>query len=132
MSDSENKVTYERAVEVADTYMQAMSTNDFATVMTLYAQNATLEDPVGSEIKQGWAAIKDFYFGIKGTDLTCTRTGKVRFSANEMVFPFDCVMRSDDGTMKVEIIDHFVLNDDGLIKKMRAFWGAETTSFVNE
>ena len=56
-------VTYERAVEVADTYMQAMSAQDWAAVMELYAEDAVLEDPVGSEVKIGKLAITDFYFG---------------------------------------------------------------------
>jgi len=119
-------VTYERAVEVADHYMNAMSVQDWAAVLALYADDATLEDPVGSEVKNGKAAITDFYFGIGETNITCTRTGPVRFAASEMVFPFDCVMRSDEGAMKLAIIDHFVLNEKGLIKQMRAFWGPET------
>jgi steroid delta-isomerase len=125
-------VTYERAVEVADTYMQAMSAQDWAAVMELYAEDATLEDPVGSEIKIGKPAVTDFYFGIGETNITCTRTGAVRFANAEMVFPFECVMRSDDGAMKIDIIDHFILNDAGLITQMRAFWGPETAGPYEE
>lgn len=119
-------VTYEQAVAVADSYMTAMSAQDWAAVMELYAQDATLEDPVGSDIKEGKAAITEFYFGIGETNITCQRTGPVRFANSEMVFPFECIMRSDEGNMRLDIIDHFVLNDDGLIKQMRAFWGPDT------
>lgn len=119
-------VSYEQAVAVADKYMTAMSAQDWAAVMTLYADDATLEDPVGSDIKVGKAAITEFYFGIGEIDITCRRTGPVRFAAAEMVFPFECIMRSEEGSMKLDIIDHFVLNEHGLIMQMRAFWGPET------
>ena len=125
-----SKVDYEHAVKVADTYMQAMSEGDFETVMTLYAEDATLEDPVGSDIKNGKAAIREFYFAISGTDITCTRTGPVRFAGSEMVFPFQCVMKSDEGSMKIDIIDHFVLNQAGEISAMRAFWSSDTAAPV--
>ena len=121
---------YQKAVEIADKYMQFMSTKNYDGVLTLYAENATLEDPVGSEVKQGKAAISDFYHGIGDTELTCNRTGPVRFANREMVFPFECLMTSDEGVMKMEIIDHFVLNEDDLIVAMRAFWGPESASMV--
>ena len=121
---------YDKAVAVADDYMKFMSTADYEGVLTLYAENAILEDPVGSEVKQGKAAISDFYHGIGEANLSCNRTGKVRFANNEMVFPFECLMSNSDGTLKMEIIDHFVLDDDFKIISMRAFWGPETASMV--
>ena len=121
---------YDKAVEIADNYMQFMSTKNYDGVLTLYAENATLEDPVGSEILQGTAAISTIYHGIGDTELTCNRTGPVRFANREMVFPFECLMTSDEGVMRMEIIDHFVLNEDNLIVAMRAFWGPESASMV--
>jgi hypothetical protein len=122
-------VTYERAVEVADTYMQAMSAQDWAAVMELYAEDAVLEDPVGSEVKIGKLAITDFYFGIGETNITCTRTGTVRFANAEMVFPFQCIMRSEDGAMK--LISLIIYTEwEGLIIQMRAFWGLKLPALM--
>ena len=121
---------YEKAVEICDTYMRAMSANDYDVVLALYADDATLEDPVGSDVLSGKAAISEFYRSIGDTDITCERTGSVRYAGREIVFPFDCTMQTKDGKLKVEIIDHFILNDDDLVVGMRAFWGMETTSIV--
>lgn len=122
---------YDKAVAIADDYMKFMSTANYDGVLTLYADDAVLEDPVGSEVKTGKAAISEFYHGIGDAGLECNRTGKVRFANKEMVFPFECLMTNDDGTLKMEIIDHFVLNDDFKIISMRAFWGPETASMTN-
>ena len=129
MSDSDMS-DYEKAVQIADRYMEYMSSANYAGVMTLYAEDAILEDPVGSDVKSGKAAISEFYHGIGDAGLKCNLTGKVRYISKEMAFPFECIMESDQGTMKMEIIDHFILNDDFKIVSMRAFWGPETASMV--
>ena len=121
-------INYQHAVAVVDAYMQAMTAGDWDAVLELYADDATLEDPVGSAVKQGKTAISEFYFGIGDADLTCERSGPVRFVNGELTFPFHCIMRSPEGSMKIAIIDHFVLNEHGKIKQMRAFWSAETTT----
>ena len=119
---------YEVAVQVADTYMQAMSEGDFDRVVALYADNATLEDPVGSEVLHGRQAISEFYHRITGTKVSCTRTGPVRYANRELVFPFECSMQAEGMNMTISIIDHFVLDDDDKISSMRAFWSQETTT----
>ncbi|NND82382.1 MAG: SnoaL-like domain-containing protein [Gammaproteobacteria bacterium] len=121
---------YETAVQIVDSYMTAMSSADYAAVVDLYADNATLEDPVGSGVKSGKAAISEFYHGIGEAGLRCTRSGPVRYANQELVFPFVCEMPSPDGTLKIEIIDHFVLDDDNKVAAMRAFWGPDNTSVV--
>ena len=121
-------IEYQAAVKIADTYMQAMSEGDYETVVGLYADDAKLEDPVGGEVLSGKPAILAFYQNATANKLTCKRTGPVRYVNREMVFPFECVVVSGEVKMKIEIIDHFVLNDDGLVVSMRAFWSQETMS----
>jgi steroid delta-isomerase len=118
---------YEKAVEIADTYMAMMSAGDFSDIVGLYTADASLEDPVGSDVLHGADAIGEFYNRIKGTDLTCTRTGPVCYANREMVFPFECAIASEHGSMVIQIIDHFVLDEEDKIKSMRAFWSQETT-----
>lgn len=122
---------YELAEQIADTYMQAMSDSDFDRVLGLYADDATLEDPVGSEVLSGKAAISEFYHRIAGTKISCSRTGPVRYANRELVFPFECSMKTEGMTMTISIIDHFVLNDEDKIVAMRAFWSQETTKVEN-
>lgn len=121
---------HQAAVKIIDTYMQALSAGDHAAVADLYADDARLEDPVGSEAITGKQAILAFYQKATDNKLTCKRTGQVRYANRELVFPFECLVLSDAAKMKIEIIDHFVLNDDGLIVSMRAFWSQENMSVL--
>jgi steroid delta-isomerase len=121
---------YEIAVHIADTYMRAMSANDYTAVVALYADDAKLEDPVGSDVLEGKQAISDFYHGIGDTNLKLKRTGPVRYSNSEMVFPFECISSDATVTVKIDIIDHFILNENNFIVSMRAFWGPDTMSML--
>ena len=44
-----------------ETYVTALNAKDVATIMALYADDATVEDPAGTPVKKGKAAIEAFY-----------------------------------------------------------------------
>lgn len=121
---------YPTAVKIVDAYMAALSAGDYAAIVALYADDAQVEDPVGNEPIAGKPAILAFYQLATENKLACKRTGPVRYANRELVFPFECLAISDEASMKIEIIDHFVLNDEGLIVSMRAFWGQDNMSMV--
>jgi hypothetical protein len=51
-------------VAVVEEYQKALSAGDLDGVMALYAPDAVLEDPIGTEPKTGHAAIRDFYASV--------------------------------------------------------------------
>ena len=102
-------------------YLEALSNKNLEGIMALYAENAVVEDPVGSDPHVGTAAIREFYTGAVGFDLEAALTGQVRIAGDEVAFPFTCSNAAAGLTM--HIIDVFKFNDEGLITSMRAFWG---------
>lgn len=44
-----------------ETYVKALNAKDVATIMGLYADDAMVEDPAGTPVKKGKAAIEAFY-----------------------------------------------------------------------
>lgn len=112
-------------MSVADTvnaYLEALARHDLDAVVALYAEDATIEDPVGSPKVTGHDAIRAFYGkalpGITGARLL----GQVRSVANEVAFPFEISMSFNGHDMVMDIIDIFVLNEEGRVVAMRAFW----------
>jgi len=114
--------SHQIAEQVADNYMRSLSEGDLDGVMALYADDATVEDPVGTAPLKGKAAIGAFYQKTIDLKVKAERTGHVRYAAGEMVFPFVVTSNAGDTPMHIEVIDHFVLNEDNLIVAMRAFW----------
>lgn len=107
--------------ETIGRYIEYMNAQDVDSIADLYAENATLEDPVGSEPIRGREAIRSFYAAAVG-DVTLELTGSPRVAAGQVAFP---MLATIGGTQKLDIIDVMVFDDDGRIASMRAFWSTE-------
>lgn len=101
-------------------YIEAVSTDNIDLIREIYADNATVEDPVGSAPHEGIEAIEAFYKRIHGIGVKLELTGSVRCAGNAAAFPFTAKM----GDKLIEIIDVFEFNDDGKVTSMKAYWGA--------
>ncbi|MEE8164825.1 MAG: nuclear transport factor 2 family protein [Myxococcota bacterium] len=107
--------------QTIDRYIEFMNAADFDSIAELYSEDATLEDPVGTEPRQGREAIRKFYADAVG-NVALELTGKPRVAAGQVAFPMHARI---GGTGILEIIDVMVFNDDGLITSMRAFWSSD-------
>lgn len=111
----------EQQVAIVNRYIEALSNDDFDTIKDIYADNATIEDPVGSEPNEGIEAILAFYQRLKGLGVKLELTGGVRCAGNSAAFPFTATV----GGNTLEIIDVFEFNSDGKIQSMKAYWSPE-------
>ncbi|GAB83668.1 nuclear transport factor 2 family protein [Gordonia rubripertincta] len=102
-------------------YLATISTGTAAEIAELYAPDARLEDPVGSEPRIGRPAIEEFYRGLDGTDSTAELL-VVRPVGGQAAFHFRVTTRLPGRTIVVEPIDVMTFDDSGLITSMRAFW----------
>jgi len=102
-------------------YIDFMNASDVDSIAALYAEDATLEDPVGTEPIRGREAIRAFYAAAVG-HVKLEATGNPRVAGGEVAFPMHAHI---GGTQILEIIDLMVFNDDGQIVSMRAFWSTD-------
>ena len=100
-------------------YVTAVSSDDLNTICEIYAEDATVEDPVGSTPHNGQQAIEAFYSRIQGIGIKLELTGPIRCAGKSAAFPFKAHM----GDKTIEIIDVFEFNDDGKVSSMKAYWG---------
>ncbi len=104
-----------------ENYITAFEQADIEIIRTLYADDAVVEDPVGSEPHVGIDAILGFYKNALDSGAKLSLTGAPRGAGNAVAFPFECRL----GEMSIQIIDVFEFDDAGKIKNMRAYWGPE-------
>lgn len=116
-------MTYQAAVEA---YIRAINERDLEAIMALYAEDATVEDPVGSGAMQG-QAVRDFYAKTAAMDISAELLGSVRVTEEYALFPFRVSIRGE-APMNIEVIDSFRFNAEGKIVEMRAFWGPTNVS----
>lgn len=102
-------------------YLQAFSNQDVDGIVALYADDAIVEDPVGSDKHVGKEAIRAFYAGAVAAGVEAQLSGEVRLAANEVAFPF--TVKISAANMEMRIIDTFRFNAAGEVVEMRAFWG---------
>ena len=112
----------ERIREVVQSYVDRVAHGTADEVLALYADDATVEDPVGSEVLVGKEAIRGFYATLEPLEQEAV-LGDVRIAAGQAAFGFELRTRTADATYVVSPIDVMTFDDDGRITSMRAFWG---------
>ena len=103
-------------------YIRAFNQRDYDTLMSLYADDPVLEDPVGSEPVRGREKVRAFYESFKDQKSVLRLEGAIRIAGPTAAFSFHVLMGEDAGQI-VEVIDTFLFDSAGRIKEMRAFWG---------
>lgn len=116
-------VDYETKKRTVEQYEQAFIDKDIAIIKNLYADDAVVEDPVGSEPMQGIDAIVEFYERGFSMGVTIKLNGPVRGAASAAAFPFTVNMPG----MAIDVIDVFEFNEAGKVTSMKAYWGAENS-----
>lgn len=102
-------------------YVQAFAEKNMDLIRELYADDAVVEDPVGTEPKRGIEAICAFYQTAFDSGVTLEVTEPERVAGNTIAFMFKVVMQG----FSISPIDVFELNADGKIVSMKAYWGPE-------
>lgn len=102
-------------------YLEAFDKQDMDIIRDIYADDARVEDPVGSDPHIGIEAVCAFYEGAISTGTKLALTGEPRCAGNAVAFPF----QAQAPGMTVDIIDVFEFNEDGKVNSMKAYWSAE-------
>lgn len=116
--------TPEEKKSAIERYIAFVSAGDVDGVVSLYAEDATLEDPVGSSPVTGHAAIRAFYERATKMGIQLEPTGPARLAGDEAAFPFR-VTTVGGPKMTIDVIDVFRFDATGKVATMRAYWGKE-------
>jgi steroid Delta-isomerase len=108
---------------VVHAYIAGFGNGDPAAIAALFADDATVEDPVGTPIKHGKAEILEFYTGSMATGAKLELLGDPRCAGDYVAFPFAVKLEWGGQKSVIEVIDTFRIDANGKISEMRAFWG---------
>ncbi len=105
-------------------YIDTFNRSDAEGIAALYAEDATVEDPVGSPLKTGKAAITEFYRMAVKTGAKLALAAPIRGShGNAAAMAFDVQLNMPEGQAVIRVIDVMTFDDGGHFTSMRAFWG---------
>jgi steroid delta-isomerase len=104
-------------------YVAAFDASDPDGVAALYAQDASVEDPIGTPVHNGREAIRAFYAESMKTGAKLKLEGPVRLAGDYAVFAFSVRLHFDGSDKHIDVIDTFKFNEDNQVAEMRAYWG---------
>ncbi|MCY1281326.1 Steroid Delta-isomerase [compost metagenome] len=105
-------------------YVELVDAGDIDGILALYADDAVVEDPVGSPAHVGIAAIGAFYRdGLGRTNARAELTGSVRVAGCSGAMPFRVDLDWGGRPCSIHVIDVMEFDADGRIRAMKAYWG---------
>jgi steroid delta-isomerase len=115
-------VSAEHIAKAVNRYLELVATGTADEIAELYAEDATVEDPVGGgEVHIGRHAIHGFYKNIENIP-RATELHSMRVAGHEAAFMFTITVGGEGGKMRIQPIDVMVFNAEGKIASMKAYW----------
>jgi len=127
--------TPEQVREVIGKYVKAWTEGDKALLLSIFAEDAVWNDPVGTPPFVGHAGIAKFWdFARQDPQRQIApKVHQIIACANEGILRFTMQVRLPHLNQGLDllVVDRFVLNDEGKIQTAQAYWD-ETCASVPE
>jgi len=116
----------ERIERVVTEYLRAGREGDRDAWLGLFADDATLEDPVGTDVVRGRTELEAFWDRTIGrTDGFDNALRELRVAGDSAAFLFDLFITWKGTRYVVSPIDVQTYDADGRITSMRAYWSTD-------
>ena len=115
--------------ETVHRYIDLVATVSVDELVELYAEDATVEDPVGGEVHIGRRAIHGFYSAVDSVERTCELVS-LRVAGHEASFQFRITAAAGERRMVIEPIDVMVFDRRGKVTAMKSYWSAADVSYL--
>ena len=116
----------DRVQAITDTvnrYIELVAKGSADDLVELYADDATVEDPVGGEVHIGRQAIHGFYSAVNNVQGE-SELVSLRVAGNEAAFQFRLTITAGEHRILIEPIDVMVFDERGKVAAMKAYWSA--------
>jgi steroid Delta-isomerase len=118
----------EENAKTINRYLELVSNRQVDDITELYADDATIEDPVGGEVHIGRQAIRGFYTNILNVNAKADVL-TLRALGQEAAFHWVLTVDFGEGKgMRVDIISTMTFDDDSKIASMKAYWSQDNVT----
>ncbi|WP_416062290.1 nuclear transport factor 2 family protein [Rhodococcus indonesiensis] len=112
-----------------ESYIRSVAKGTTDEVLALYAPGATVEDPVGTDVRTTEAALREFYAMIEPLN----QTGELltlKIAGGNAAFLFRLTTHLGEQDLVMEVVDVMTFDDDARITSMKAYWSQEDMQTV--
>jgi steroid Delta-isomerase len=111
----------EAITEAVKRYLALVAKGKTDDIVALYAAGATVEDPIGADLRRGHDAIREFYAGFQDAKKE-TELVEIRVGGSEAAFLWHLTLDAGDSRSRLSPISTMTFDEDAKITSMRAFW----------
>lgn len=123
---SEDMPETQRMKKVLQAYIDGLNARDAEALVALYADDATVEDPVGGPVIAGREAIAKFYAASMKVVLGARLSAPIRGSHGDAAaMAFEVDLDWDGRRCTIHVIDVMRFDADGRIRSMQACWSPD-------
>lgn len=111
-------------VNRVEAYVRNYNLDDLDGLCSLFAENAVVEDPVGTTPRVGEAAVRELFSAGIASGARLTLAGPVRCAAGHAAFAFYVDLDWEGRATRIDVIDVFTFDAEGKVRDMKAYFGA--------
>jgi steroid Delta-isomerase len=111
----------EAITETVKRYLALVADGKTDDIVALYAADATVEDPIGADVRRGHDAIREFYAGFQDAKKE-TELAEIRVGGSEAAFLWHLTLDGGESRSRLSPISTMTFDEDAKITSMRAFW----------
>lgn len=105
-------------------YIDRFNQDDLEGVLSLFGEEAAVEDPVGSSPVEGKSAIAAFYKKVVNGNTRIRLEGPIRGShSNSGAMALHITTSAEGKTISIPVIEVMTFDEKGSIASMKAYWG---------
>lgn len=112
----------EKIDAAVDAYIELLNSGTAEQIADLYAADATVEDPIGADIRDTREQLVEFYSVITGMDERTATLKWKKFAGDTAVFEFTLVTKTAGLAFEITPVDIMVFDAEGKVSTMRAVW----------
>lgn len=119
----------EAITQTVNRYLELVAKGATDEILSLYTADATVEDPLGSDLRRGHDALREFYAGFQDLKKD-TELAQLRVAGSEAAFLWHLTLDAGDSRTRISPISVMAFDDDAKITSMRAFWSPSDVKVV--
>lgn len=113
--------TPDAVTQTVHNYLSLVAKGTADEVVELYTDDATVEDPIGTDLKRGRDEIRAFYSEFEKVDKD-TELLEIRVGGSEAAFLWHLTLNMGDSRNRISPISVMTFDDDAKITSMKAYW----------
>lgn len=112
----------EQMAAAVNAYIERLSSGTAEDIVDLYAEGATVEDPIGAPVRSTREELIEFYSIITNLDSREATLKWAKIAGDTAVFEFTLVTGSAGMSFEITPVDIMVFDENGKVVSMRAVW----------